>query len=109
MSKMGSHKSVSIHVMTRTNKFLEDLVNAKDKVETTTAESYNSNEKSSSIIVQAVTRRNSKALKVKISLIRLITSLDQLDTDKIGETPVKGIFLYRPYHRCFLQIKGRSK
>ena len=64
-------------------KFLEDLANAKEKVETTTAaKASNPNEKSSNA---SDSKGNSKGSESKDIFDQIDNFFDQLDTDKIGE------------------------
>ena len=88
-------------------KFLEDLANAKDKVETTTAEkATNSNEKSSNA---SDSKGNSKGSESKDIFDQIDNFFDQLDTDKIGEGLGKGIFYIVLIIAVFLGIKGKQK
>ena len=85
-------------------KFLEDLANAKDKVETTTAEkATNSNEKSSNA---NDSKGNSKGSESKDIFDQIDNFFDQLDTDKIGEGLGKGIFYIVLIIAVFFGIKG---
>jgi len=97
-------------------KFLEDLANAKDKVETTTAEkATNSNEKSSNA---SDSKGNSKGSESKdifdqidnfFDIFDQIDNFfDQLDTDKIGEGLGKGIFYIVLIIAVFFGIKGKQ-
>ena len=87
-------------------KFLEDLANAKDKVETTTAEkATNSNEKSSNA---SDSKGNSKGSESKDIFDQIDNFFDQLDTDKIGEGLGKGIFYIVLIIAVFLGIKGKQ-
>ncbi len=87
-------------------KFLEDLANAKDKVETTTAEkATNSNEKSSNA---SDSKGNSKGSESKDIFDQIDNFFDQLDTDKIAEGLGKGIFYIIPIIAVFLGIKGKQ-
>jgi len=88
-------------------KFLEDLANAKDKVETTTAEkATNSNEKSSNA---NDSKGNSKGSESKDIFDQIDNFFDQLDTDKIGEGLGKGIFYIVLIIAVFFGIKGKQK
>ena len=88
-------------------KFLEDLANAKDKVETTTAEkATNSNEKSSNA---SDSKGNSKGSESKDIFDQIDNFFDQLDTDKIGEGLGKGIFYIVLIIAVFFGIKGKQK
>lgn len=83
-------------------KFLEDLANAKDKVETTTAaKATNSNEKSSNA-------SDSKGSESKDIFDQIDNFFDQLDTDKIGEGLGKGIFYIVLIIAVFFGIKGKQ-
>ena len=87
-------------------KFLEDLANAKDKVETTTAEkATNSNEKSSNA---NDSKGNSKGSESKDIFDQIDNFFDQLDTDKIGEGLGKGIFYIVLIIAVFFGIKGKQ-
>ena len=87
-------------------KFLEDLANAKDKVETTTAEkATNSNEKSSNA---SDSKGNSKGSESKDIFDQIDNFFDQLDTDKIGEGIGKGIFYIVLIIAVFFGIKGKQ-
>ena len=87
-------------------KFLEDLANAKDKVETTTAEkATNSNEKSSNA---SDSKGNSKGSESKDIFDQIDNFFDQLDTDKIGEGLGKGIFYIVLIIAVFFGIKGKQ-
>ena len=87
-------------------KFLEDLANAKDKVETTTAEkATNSNEKSSNA---SDSKGNSKGSESKDICDQIDNFFDQLDTDKIGEGLGKGIFYIVLIIAVFFGIKGKQ-
>lgn len=88
-------------------KFLEDLANAKDKVETTTAEkATNSNEKSSNA---NDSKGNSKGSESKDVFDQIDNFFDQLDTDKIAEGLGKGAFYIILIIAVFLGIKGKQK
>ena len=88
-------------------KFLEDLANAKDKVETTTAEkATNSNEKSSNA---SDSKGNSKGSESKDIFDQIDNFFDQLDTDKIAEGLGKGAFYIILIIAVFLGIKGKQK
>jgi len=88
------------------NKFLEDLANAKDKVETTTAEkATNSIEKSSNA---SDSKGNSKGSESKDIFDQIDNFFDQLDTDKIGEGLGKGIFYIVLIIAVFFGIKGKQ-
>ena len=87
-------------------KFLEDLANAKDKVETTTAEkATNSNEKSSNA---SDSKGNSKGSESKDIFDQIDNFFDQLDTDIIGEGLGKGIFYIVLIIAVFFGIKGKQ-
>ena len=87
-------------------KFLEDLANAKDKVETTTAEkATNSIEKSSNA---SDSKGNSKGSESKDIFDQIDNFFDQLDTDKIGEGLGKGIFYIVLIIAVFFGIKGKQ-
>ena len=87
-------------------KFLEDLANAKDKVETTTAEkATNSNEKSSNA---SDSKGNSKGSESKDIFDQIDNFFDQLDTYKIGEGLGKGIFYIVLIIAVFFGIKGKQ-
>ena len=87
-------------------KFLEDLANAKDKVETTTAaKAANSNEKSSNA---SDSKGNSKGSESKDIFDQIDNFFDQLDTDKIGEGLGKGIFYIVLIIAVFFGIKGKQ-
>lgn len=87
-------------------KFLEDLANAKDKVETTTTEkATNSNEKSSNA---SDSKGNSKGSESKDIFDQIDNFFDQLDTDKIGEGLGKGIFYIVLIIAVFFGIKGKQ-
>ena len=87
-------------------KFLEDLANAKDKVETTTAEkATNSTEKSSNA---SDSKGNSKGSESKDIFDQIDNFFDQLDTDKIGEGLGKGIFYIVLIIAVFFGIKGKQ-
>ena len=87
-------------------KFLEDLANAKDKVETTTAaKATNSNEKSSNA---NDSKGNSKGSESKDIFDQIDNFFDQLDTDKIGEGLGKGIFYIVLIIAVFFGIKGKQ-
>lgn len=87
-------------------KFLEDLANAKDKVETTTAaKASNSNEKSSNA---SDSKGNSKGSESKDIFDQIDNFFDQLDTDKIGEGLGKGIFYIVLIIAVFFGIKGKQ-
>ncbi len=88
-------------------KFLEDLANAKDKVETTTAEkATNSNEKSSNA---SDSKGNSKGSESKDIFDQIDNFFDQLDTDKIAEGLGKGAFYIILIIAVFFGIKGKQK
>lgn len=97
-------------------KFLEDLANAKDKVETTTAEkATNSNEKSSNANSSnsnnsnaSDSKGNSKGSESKDIFDQIDNFFDQLDTDKIGEGLGKGIFYIVLIIAVFFGIKGKQ-
>ena len=87
-------------------KFLEDLANAKDKVETTTAEkATNSNEKSSNA---SDSKGNSKGSESKDIFDQIDNFFDQLDTDKIAEGLGKGAFYIILIIAVFFGIKGKQ-
>ena len=87
-------------------KFLEDLANAKEKGETTTAEqASNSNEKSSN---SSDSKGNSKGSESKDIFDQIDNFFDQLDTDKIGEGLGKGIFYIVLIIAVFFGIKGKQ-
>ena len=87
-------------------KFLEDLANAKDKVETTTAEkATNSIEKSSNA---SDSKGNSKGSESKDIFDQIDNFFDQLDTDKIGEGVGKGVFYIVIILVVFFGIKGKQ-
>ena len=86
-------------------KFLEDLANAKDRVETTTAEkATTSNEKSANA---SDSKGNSKGSESKDIFDQIDNFFDQLDTDKIGEGLGKGIFYIVLIIAVFFGIKGK--
>ena len=88
-------------------KFLEDLANAKDKVETTTAEkATNSNEKSSNA---SDSKGNSKGSESKDIFDQIDNFFNQLDTDKIGEGLGKGGFYIILIIAVFFAIRGKQK
>ena len=93
-------------------KFLEDLADAKEKVETTTAaKTSNSNEKSSN--ANSSNSNNSKASDSKGSegkdiFDQIDNFFDQLDTDKIAEGLGKGVFYIILIIAVFLGIKGKQ-
>ena len=93
-------------------KFLEDLANAKDKVETTTAaKATNSNEKSSNANSSNSNNSNasdSKGSESKDIFDQIDNFFDQLDTDKIGEGLGKGIFYIVLIIAVFFGIKGKQ-
>lgn len=97
-------------------KFLEDLANAKDKVETTTAaKAANSNEKSSNANSSnsnnsnaSDSKGNSKGSESKDIFDQIDNFFDQLDTDKIGEGLGKGIFYIVLIIAVFFGIKGKQ-
>ena len=93
-------------------KFLEDLANAKDKVETTTAaKATNSNEKSSNANSSNSKNSNasdSKGSESKDIFDQIDNFFDQLDTDKIGEGLGKGIFYIVLIIAVFFGIKGKQ-
>lgn len=92
-------------------KFLEDLANAKDKVETTTAaKASNSNEKSSNANSSNASdsKGNSKGSESKDIFDQIDNFFDQLDTDKIGEGLGKGIFYIVLIIAVFFGIKGKQ-
>ena len=97
-------------------KFLEDLANAKDKVETTTAaKASNSNEKSSNANSSnsnnsnaSDSKGNSKGSESKDIFDQIDNFFDQLDTDKIGEGLGKGIFYFVLIIAVFFGIKGKQ-
>lgn len=97
-------------------KFLEDLANAKDKVETTTAaKASNSNEKSSNANSSnsnnsnaSDSKGNSKGSESKDIFDQIDNFFDQLDTDKIGEGLGKGIFYIVLIIAVFFGIKGKQ-
>ena len=93
-------------------KFLEDLENAKEKVETTTAaKASNSNEKSSNAnnSNKSDSKGNAKGSESKDVFDQIDNFFDQLDTDKIGEGLGKGIFYIVLIIAVFLGIKGKQK
>ena len=93
-------------------KFLEDLANAKDKVETTTAEKdTNSNEKSSNAnnSNKSDSKGNAKGSESKDVFDQIDNFFDQLDTDKIAEGLRKGAFYIILIIAVFLGIKGKQK
>ena len=84
-------------------KFLEDLADAKEKVETTTAaKTSNSNEKSSN------SKGNAKGSESKDIFDQIDNFFDQLDTDKIGEGVGKGVFYIVIILVVFFGIKGKQ-
>ena len=84
-------------------KFLEDLADAKEKVETTTAaKTSNSNEKSSN------SKGNAKGSESKDIFDKIDNFFDQLDTDKIGEGVGKGVFYIVIILVVFFGIKGKQ-
>lgn len=88
------------------NKFLEDLANAKDKVETTTAaKAANSNEKSSNA---NDSKGNAKGSEIKDIFDQIDNFFDQLDTEKIGEGFGKGVFYIVIILVVFFGIKGKQ-
>lgn len=97
-------------------KFLEDLANAKDKVETTTAaKASNSNEKSSNANSSnsnnsnaSDSKGNSKGSESKDIFDQIDNFFDQLDTDKIGEGLGKGIIYIVLIIAVFFGIKGKQ-
>ena len=97
-------------------KFLEDLANAKDKVETTmAAKASNSNEKSSNANSSnsnnsnaSDSKGNSKGSESKDIFDQIDNFFDQLDTDKIGEGLGKGIFYIVLIIAVFFGIKGKQ-
>ena len=97
-------------------KFLEDLANAKDKVETTTAaKASNSNEKSSNANSSnsnnsnaSDSKGNSKGSESEDIFDQIDNFFDQLDTDKIGEGLGKGIFYIVLIIAVFFGIKGKQ-
>ena len=93
-------------------KFIEDLANAKDKVETTTAaKATNSNEKSSNANSSNSNNSNasdSKGSESKDIFDQIDNFFDQLDTDKIGEGLGKGIFYIVLIIAVFFGIKGKQ-
>ncbi len=99
-----------------TKAFLEDLANAKDKVETTTAaKASNSNEKSSNANSSnsnnsnaSDSKGNSKGSESKDIFDQIDNFFDQLDTDKIGEGLGKGIFYIVLIIAVFFGIKGKQ-
>ena len=87
-------------------KFLEDLANAKEKGETTTAEqASNSNEKSSN---SSDSKGNAKGSESKDIFDKIDNFFDQLDTDKIGEGVGKGVFYIVIILVVFFGIKGKQ-
>ena len=87
-------------------KFLEDLANAKDKVETTTAEkATNSNEKSSNA---SDSKGNSKGSESKDIFDKIDDFFDQIDSEKIGESFGKGVFYIAIILVVFFGIKGKQ-
>lgn len=98
-------------------KFLEDLANAKDKVETTTAaKASNSNEKSSNANSSnsnnsnaSDSKGNSKGSESKDIFDQIDNFFDQLDTDKIGEGLGKGGFYIILIIAVFFAIRGKQK
>ena len=94
-------------------KFLEDLANAKEKVETTTAaKTSNSNEKSSNANSSNSNNSNasdSKGSESKDIFDQIDNFFDQLDTDKIAEGLGKGAFYIILIIAVFLGIKGKQK
>ena len=87
-------------------KFLEDLANAKEKGETTTAEqASNSNEKSSNL---SDSKGNAKGSESKDIFDKIDNFFDQLDTDKIGEGVGKGVFYIVIILVVFFGIKGKQ-
>ncbi len=87
-------------------KFLEDLANAKEKGETTTAEqASNSNEKSSN---SSDSKGNAKGSESKDIFDNIDNFFDQLDTDKIGEGVGKGVFYIVIILVVFFGIKGKQ-
>ena len=92
-------------------KFLEDLANAKDKVETTTAaKATNSNEKSSNAnnSNKSDSKGNAKGSESKDVFDQIDNFFDQLDTDKIAEGLGKGIFYIVLIIAVFFGIKGKQ-
>lgn len=90
-------------------KFLEDLANAKEKVETTTAaKASNSNEKSSNANSSNSNSSNAKPSTDKDIFDQIDNFFDQLDTDKIGEGLGKGIFYIVLIIAVFFGIKGKQ-
>lgn len=98
-------------------KFLEDLANAKDKVETTTAaKASNSNEKSSNANSSnsnnsnaSDSKGNSKGSESKDIFDQIDNFFNQLDTDKIGEGLGKGGFYIILIIAVFFAIRGKQK
>ena len=87
-------------------KFLEDLANAKEEGETTTAEqASNSNEKSSN---SSDSKGNAKGSESKDIFDKIDNFFDQLDTDKIGEGVGKGVFYIVIILVVFFGIKGKQ-
>ncbi len=97
-------------------KFLEDLANAKDKVETTTAaKAANSNEKSSNANSSnsnnsnaSDSKGNAKGSESKDVFDQIDNFFDQLDTDKIAEGLGKGAFYIILIIAVFFGIKGKQ-
>ena len=87
-------------------KFLEDLADAKEKVETTTAEqASNSNEKSSNA---SDSKGNSKGSESKDIFDKIDDFFDQIDSEKIGESFGKGVFYIAIILVVFFGIKGKQ-
>ena len=87
-------------------KFLEDLADAKEKVETTTAEqASNSNEKSSNA---SDSKGNSKGSESKDIFDKIDDFFDQIDSEKIGESFGKGVFYIAIILVVFFGIRGKQ-
>ena len=87
-------------------KFLEDLADAKEKVETTTAEqASNSNEKSSNA---SDSKGNSKGSESKDIFDKIDDFFDQIDSEKNGESFGKGVFYIAIILVVFFGIKGKQ-
>lgn len=94
------------------NKFLEDLANASEEEEATTAaKAANSNEKSSNANKsnESDSKGNAKGSESKDVFDQIDNFFDQLDTDKIAEGLGKGAFYIILIIAVFLGIKGKQK
>ena len=94
------------------NKFLEDLANASEEEEATTAaKAANSNEKSSNAnnSNKSDSKGNAKGSESKDVFDQIDNFFDQLDTDKIAEGLGKGAFYIILIIAVFLGIKGKQK